>query len=1026
VVVAVVVLFNVAQTEKQRFEQALKHVEKNEHREAASLLDQLLAEYPKSNQADEYRLVRALMAARQEVDSITLADHLPEALAATRTFVTNFSNQPKIERYRLKAYELVEKLAATLVSKAESLAKAKQFAQAQERLTEADALTTDGRKLAPADVGASALLKIAGQIETLRTQMASEQRKHEFLQLIAGRYKPPLTRAQVDELDRLAASENLRADPDFAAFRERSTRSSTQNFGYEPDQSNASPAPDDTLPGVLLVPRLDTPEARLTPTTAPAPAASVERNGVFYAVARGVLYALAEEDGRRLWATRVGLDAEGVPVSVPAEAVGRPMVLVLANDGMALTGRDPRDGTLLWYQPLGGTALGKPVLIGKRAYQPLRDEKGTVLEFEVISGTRIGKITLGEPLGAGATSLGSLLFCPVFARSVYVIDVEAVAPDASRKPACLTTLDTKHGAGTLRGAPVLVGLGGHAPATLILAQADGLEAMKLHAFALPPASALAETPLRRAQSVEVAGWSAFTPFCDGERLAVVTDTGALGLFGVNQPGNTDGLLFPLPAPTGLPAPLNVGRSQIVSADDSNLWLISGGRLFALRVGIVPNRGLVVAPSWKTPVDVGTPLHEGQMGSLRDTVFAVTLAPDASACWATAVEAATGRLRWKRQLGAVPTSTPVKVGNAVLVLDAGGGLYKLSPERLPIRPGVEWQIDDKMLQLPPLNDVVGPPQLLLAHDGQTGVLVTSTRTSSAERLRRGALAYQLLVRQYPLTPGTDRAADAPAPLAGSAVRVGETVVLPLADGTIRRLRLTGTAGLLETGPSWRSPGVNATTPGQLIALGPDEFVSTDGSRELLRWQWPAGQLFRARQSLRLPFRVQGVPVALPGGRLALADSTGGVLVLTANPQAGGDLTLNPTQTWRRSGAVTAGPFVTTLADGSVRLSAVWNRKHLLWLDPSQPKPLWELNASGAGYASGPQSMATDLVIADVAGQYQRLNPATGLAQGAAFVLPGSAAPATLPLAFGPERLLAPLSDGTLALLPFPFEVLKAAK
>ena len=51
----------------------------------------------------------------------------------------------------------------------------------------------------------------------------------------------------------------------------------------------------------------------------------------------------------------------------------------------------------------------------------------------------------------------------------------------------------------------------------------------------------------------------------------------------------------------------------------------------------------------------------------------------------------------------------------------------------------------------------------------------------------------------------------------------------------------------------------------------------------------------------------------------------------------------------------------------------------------------------------------------AGGYTALDPQTGRAEGEGYVLRGSIAPAAGPVAFGPDRLFAPLNDGTVMLL-----------
>src|SRR5581483_3805543 len=101
-------------------------------------------------------------------------------------------------------------------------------------------------------------------------------------------------------------------------------------------------------------------------------------------------------------------------------------------------------------------------------------------------------------------------------------------------------------AGSLRGEPIVVSAdeGLAMPRYLVLGQADGLEAMTLRAFRLLDAATESPPPAE----VRLPGWSWFPPYHDPETIALVTDAGAIGLFGIEQRGDADPPLFPLLGP----------------------------------------------------------------------------------------------------------------------------------------------------------------------------------------------------------------------------------------------------------------------------------------------------------------------------------------------------------------------------------------------------------------------------------------------------------------------------------------------
>jgi hypothetical protein len=109
-------------------------------------------------------------------------------------------------------------------------------------------------------------------------------------------------------------------------------------------------------------------------------------------------------------------------------------------------------------------------------------------------------------------------------------------------------------------------------------------------------------------------------------------------------------------------------------------------------------------------------------------------------------------------------------------------------------------------------------------------------------------------------------------------------------------------------------------------------------------------------------------------------------------------------------VSAGPWV--IGD---KFAVVVDRRTLVWLNPETDAPLWKYATEGDGIESPPRMIDGNLVLADLAGRFLALNPATGKALGAGYQFPAEAAPAASIAAFGPGRLMAPLTDGTVLML-----------
>jgi hypothetical protein len=265
---------------------------------------------------------------------------------------------------------------------------------------------------------------------------------------------------------------------------------------------------------------------------------------------------------------------------------------------------------------------------------------------------------------------------------------------------------------------------------------------------------------------------------------------------------------------------------------------------------------------------------------------------------------------------------------------------------------------------------------------------------------------------------------PAALGGVPAVVGTQLVVPLADGVLARLPLPLPPGMLDPdlGQNWRAPRAAPEARGQVIALGSDRFLTTNGARGLTTWQWPANRecepLPLGRDSattLELEERIVSSPLRLPDKgkglvRVCVADSAGKVSLVEVEE----DGNLRIKRSWDVGGQVTAGPFLTG-KDGQ-RIGCIVQHSRLVWIDPTREELLWTYaTAKGDAIVGRPRIAGGMVVVADQSGLYLGLNPATGHPVGQGYRLRGSVAAVASPVEFTAGRLLAPLSDGTVVLL-----------
>ena len=87
---------------------------------------------------------------------------------------------------------------------------------------------------------------------------------------------------------------------------------------------------------------------------------------------------------------------------------------------------------------------------------------------------------------------------------------------------------------------------------------------------------------------------------------------------------------------------------------------------------------------------------------------------------------------------------------------------------------------------------------------------------------------------------------------------------------------------------------------------------------------------------------------------------------------------------------------------------------MWIDPEKADPLWKCETAGE-VVGEPRLADKVLVVADQSGRFTGIDPLSGKELGRGYTLKAHVAPAAAPVAFGPEQLFAPLTDGTVLLV-----------
>ncbi|MCE9534641.1 MAG: hypothetical protein K8T89_26500, partial [Planctomycetes bacterium] len=1010
------------------YSQAKKDYEAKNYAPARKLFEKFAKEHPDDPRATEARFFVELSAVRGSVYSLSVRSDPSGAEKQLQQFLA-FADLPDIQpfvepdKFRVDVWQTVLKLTEDLTAKAQETFNRDQPDAALPWLQQAESLGKSVERFHPDDVKRE---DVFTQMTDLRQKIEDAHSRLAFLEEIKFKL------IDADDSAILAARSALETHgySNDSAFTQLIDQAQSRLVGlavYKRLDPPIAPTPGRGQGGtsMLFAPRLDPSAKSQAPSPPPGPAT------MFFALARGILYALDTVDGHVRWATRVGVDGDILPLHIPATDLHPELAIVVTNDGSksSLTARLAQTGEAFWHQPLPSACLAQPILIGQRVFVPLRerpltngqmprsDETGVILEIEITSGFQIGRISLGRPLGSALARRPGTghLYCPAEAHGVYVFDVERIGTDGGRlDPLPLGMVATAHVAGSLRGEPVLTTVEGDAASYLILSLADGLQAMKLQAYPLTmpdkPPAITGDLP----KPIPLNGWTTFPAFCDSERLAVVTDRGQFGLFGINQIGNFDAAIFVMP-PT--PSAVSEGREpirgQVVYGDEEAIWYLANGAMHQIRIGFDAKNGLKLVPRGKA-IPLGKPLHASQVDVATAATCVVTQTTASASCRATALDLRTGEIRWQRVLGLVAQSDPLRIGEgegeAIVLLDQDGGLYRIEPKALSGHMDSEWLMGDSFLIAPPLPQIVGKNYLLPLSDGQSVCCVSATSAEKGQRL---------IVRQ--ITPGSairTKSVVLPAPVAGTPTIAGKLLVVPLADGLLHRLNLEGTKPL-DAGPTWRSSRGDAKSICHLSVLSDGEYLASDGARTLIRWRWPINQDdFSQQGALSIGERIAAPAVPISEGRMIVADVKGALTMWDTNRLKAD---LQPLRAWRPSekgpiplGTLTNGPF-----RDKERLIYAIDGRRIVAVSPEKETPLWVSPAiEGSGITGSPQRQGNRLWITDRDGAFFVLDGATGAVVGEMIRLPASTVPAAAAIPLNESMLLAPLSEGTVRLVPIP--------
>ena len=504
--------------------------------------------------------------------------------------------------------------------------------------------------------------------------------------------------------DLLAQHSDLQTDKEIVAAFSTAYASEANRVTYVPvaddsvAEAGATIADDETIYVVWDQPSTENP---------------IPTDGVRLALADGVLYAF-DEEGRHSWSRRLGIDSQHAPQLIRPAPESPQAVLAVSSIENALLAFHANTGQLLWsYRPAAGQDLAAPLTVSRWRPSPTKPERirgllptaaGEVHVLELVRGRRMGTFHTHVPMTVGGVydPTTQLLYFPADNKRVFALDPAVIEARESKPGAARSVLFTNHLSGAMRSAPAVVG------PYLLLTELSDLENTKVRVFDLSPPNGFTQPDAAPLKEHALRGWSWFTPPVTPDRITVITDSGELGVLGLNL-DNRDEALYPLIQEEGRSPTLAIEapyRALAIHSDEHLLWVMAGGQLRQIALDVIHQK---INSLW--PADgsdpLGLPLQEATFDRVRERIYVATRSVDMTQASFMAVDANTGERLWTRQLGIHPVGDPlVSAQGLALLVDRSGRLLQLAlTDASGPAPRLEVLADDLPLDVEPSGDLL---------------------------------------------------------------------------------------------------------------------------------------------------------------------------------------------------------------------------------------------------------------------------------------------------------------------------------
>ena len=956
-------------------------------------LAQFEIDYPEHAGVAEIPFFLAMCEAGREVFSQT--GDMTDGLGKIDRIFVEFRDSPEYEKYCADLFQNLQRLIERLVEHTDKASSPNSLASAKK----AHELLRTVAQSMPDDWVPAKVSDLAKEIRRADKTLEIVLAKQRVLELLADSSGEEVDYRKLDAGYEqtnavLARYPSLTADGAIRQALQDAYAAESARVSYEPFDEQ-----DDDTGGAT---QEDVDETIFVVWDEPSAATTTTGMSVYLALADGILYAF-DQSGNHLWSHRLGIDSDRLPLTLEPTATSPDAVIAVSSVDNSLVAIASKTGQVLWrYYPGDENALTASLTLSRWRPAPnkpprvrglIPTESGEVHVLELVRGKRMGRFKMNVPMTVGGAfdSATQLAYFPADSKRVFALDPAVIEARKKTGQAVRSVLFTDHLSGSLRSPPVVVGQ------YMLLTELLDLENTQVRAFELLAPNGFFKPDAQPVSERRLRGWSWFTSPITPDRITIVTDSGELGVLGLNL-DNREEALYPLIHDgTGKPPSLSISvpyRALAIHSDEHLLWVMAGGTLRQIALDVLAQKTHTLWPESEDDAQVvGLPLHDATFDREAERIYVTTRSLDATHAQFTSVDANSGQRLWSRQLGIHPVGEALASAGVALLIDQSGRTLQMVEQTSQTGESrITTITDDAPLgqqasgQLMRLVDLDGQEYLALPLDDGRSIAV---RAIGADR---------------PLQPPWQKISVPAARLQGRPAVLEGYLIAPCSNGRLYRIPLAGSPA---------GPRNEQTFPWTLeSSLAADDYASVYPLasnqvalvlRDSIRWleyriDDAVGQWHELAEAL--------TPIPTDGELVVAQDYLfvpAGKRSMFRLPRGGS--TDDPAE-WRLEGSRTDGPFVI----GDMVFVVLGGRK-LVAFSPDDSQPVWSAGPFRGRIRGRPTRILGGLLVTDDSGVISALRVDSGEVVREFHLQPG-AVPVGAATRLG-KRLIVPLADGSIA-------------